>query len=167
MQSEVGTALYRRFGMDPADPDSLIVVSGDDCARDSDAILTIYSALGWPWRAMAVFRLVPKFVRDPALSLARAQPLPAVRTARDVLDADGRAEEVRPLSRILVLGGYGGFGARLTRRLAARGHTVLVAGRSLAKAQAFCAELERAEPVVADRNGDIGPLLAQLDTRSA
>jgi len=80
-----------------------------------------------------------------------------------VLDADGRAEEVHPLSRILVLGGYGGFGARLARRLAARGHTVLVAGRSLTKARAFCAELERAEPVAADRNGDIGPLLAQLE----
>jgi hypothetical protein len=79
-----------------------------------------------------------------------------------VLDADGRAEEVRALSRILVLGGYGGFGARLTRRLAGRGHTVLVAGRSLAKARAFCTMLEHAEPVVADRNGDLGPLLAQL-----
>jgi predicted DCC family thiol-disulfide oxidoreductase YuxK len=69
MQSEVGTALYRRFGMDPADPDSLIVVMRDELLRDSDAVLTIYSALGWPWRAMAVFRLVPKFVRDPVYRL--------------------------------------------------------------------------------------------------
>ena len=65
MQSETGTALYRRFGMDPANPDSFIIVTGDDLQRDSDAVLTIYSALGWPWRAMAVFRLVPTLVRDP------------------------------------------------------------------------------------------------------
>jgi predicted DCC family thiol-disulfide oxidoreductase YuxK len=65
MQSDVGTALYRRFGMDPADPESLIVVSGNEVLRDSDAVLAIYSGLGWPWRAMAVFRLVPRFVRDP------------------------------------------------------------------------------------------------------
>ena len=65
MQSETGTALYRRFGMDPSNPDSLIVVTGDDVARDSDAVLAIYSGLGWPWRAMAAFRVIPRLVRDP------------------------------------------------------------------------------------------------------
>ena len=78
-----------------------------------------------------------------------------------MLDAETRAYEVRALSRILVLGGYGGFGARLTRRLLARGHTVLVAGRNLDKAEAFCVGLERAEPVVADRNGDLALVLAK------
>jgi hypothetical protein len=78
-----------------------------------------------------------------------------------VFCAKTRAYEVRALSRILVLGGYGGFGARLTRRLLAHGHIVLVAGRSLDKAQAFCAGLDRAEPVAADRNGDLAPLLAK------
>ncbi|HTJ02520.1 MAG TPA: DUF4166 domain-containing protein [Methylovirgula sp.] len=65
-----------------------------------------------------------------------------------------------PISRILVLGGYGGFGARLTRRLAGRGHHVLVAGRSAEKAADFCAGLAGTQPVVADRNGDIDRLLA-------
>jgi NAD(P)-dependent dehydrogenase (short-subunit alcohol dehydrogenase family) len=65
------------------------------------------------------------------------------------------------LSRILVLGGYGGFGGRLTRRLAGRGHHVLVGGRNAAKAAAFCAGLAGTEPVVADRDGGIGRLLAE------
>jgi predicted DCC family thiol-disulfide oxidoreductase YuxK len=65
MQSETGTALYRRFGMDPSDPESLIVVTGDEVRRDSDAVLAIYSGLGWPWRAMTALRLIPRFVRDP------------------------------------------------------------------------------------------------------
>jgi saccharopine dehydrogenase-like NADP-dependent oxidoreductase len=45
------------------------------------------------------------------------------------------------VSRILVIGGYGGFGGRLSARLAEDGHHVLVGGRNFAKAEAFCAEL--------------------------
>ena len=65
MQGEVGAALYRRFGIDPADPDTLIVVEGDRCLRDSDAVIAIYAGLGWPWRAAAVARGVPRSLRDP------------------------------------------------------------------------------------------------------
>lgn len=66
MQGPVGAALYRRFGIDPSDPESLIVVEGDRAHRDSDAILAIYAGLGWPWRALAaVGRVIPRFVRDP------------------------------------------------------------------------------------------------------
>jgi predicted DCC family thiol-disulfide oxidoreductase YuxK len=65
MQGEAGSALYRRFGIDPADPDTLIVVEGDRALRDSDAILAIWAGLGWPWRAGAMFRLVPRLLRDP------------------------------------------------------------------------------------------------------
>ena len=55
------------------------------------------------------------------------------------------------MSRILVLGGYGGFGGRISRRLAAAGHDVVVAGRSLDKAQAFCAGDPRLHPAELDR----------------
>jgi predicted DCC family thiol-disulfide oxidoreductase YuxK len=65
MQGEAGSALYRRFGIDPADPDTLIVVEGDRALRDSDAILAIWAGLGWPWRAGAMFRVVPRLLRDP------------------------------------------------------------------------------------------------------
>ena len=65
MQGEAGSALYRRFVIDPADPDTLIVVEGDRVRRDSDAILAIWAGLSWPWRAGAMFRLVPRLLRDP------------------------------------------------------------------------------------------------------
>ena len=78
-----------------------------------------------------------------------------------MLGAERRAGETRALSRILILGGYGGFGARLTRRMAGRGHHVLVAGRSAGKACAFCAGLAGTEPVVADRDGNLDQLLAE------
>ncbi len=64
MQGEVGSALYRRFGIDPANPETMVLVEGDSVLRDSDAVLAIYAGLGWPWRAMTVFRLVPHIVRD-------------------------------------------------------------------------------------------------------
>lgn len=65
MQGEAGSALYAKFGIDPTDPDTMVVVKGDTAVRDSDAVLSIYAGLGWPWRAMTVFRLVPKALRDP------------------------------------------------------------------------------------------------------
>lgn len=64
------------------------------------------------------------------------------------------------MSRILVIGGYGGFGARLSRRLAAAGHRLLVGGRDAAKAGRFCGGLAGAEPVAVDRRGDVGAVLA-------
>ena len=66
------------------------------------------------------------------------------------------------MSRILVIGGYGGFGARLSRRLAAAGHQVSVGGRNPAKAEAFAATLDGAEPVVIDREGDVGAVLVEV-----
>lgn len=69
MQGEVGAALYRRFGINPADPETMVLVEGDRVRRDSDAVLAIYAELGWRWRAMAVFRLVPRIVRDSVYRL--------------------------------------------------------------------------------------------------
>ncbi|SOC42158.1 predicted DCC family thiol-disulfide oxidoreductase YuxK [Rhizobium subbaraonis] len=65
MQNEAGAVLYRRFGIDPAAPETLIVVDGDAMLRDSDAILAIYAGLGWPWKVAVILRLVPRFIRDP------------------------------------------------------------------------------------------------------
>ncbi len=64
MQGAVGTELYRRNGIDPADPETLIVVDGDRVLRQSDAVLAIYAGLGWPWRIAAVAKIVPRPLRD-------------------------------------------------------------------------------------------------------
>jgi hypothetical protein len=64
--------------------------------------------------------------------------------------------------KVLILGGYGVFGGRLARLLKDEpGLTLLIAGRSLTKAEAACARL-RPEATAAlqalalDRNGDLG-----------
>ncbi|MEA3062825.1 MAG: hypothetical protein QOJ94_2606, partial [Sphingomonadales bacterium] len=63
------------------------------------------------------------------------------------------------MSRILVIGGYGGFGARLCRRLGAGGHSLIVAGRSAGKAANFAASLANARPLRVDRADDLRPVL--------
>ncbi|TDW64576.1 putative DCC family thiol-disulfide oxidoreductase YuxK [Novosphingobium sp. PhB55] len=65
MQGEAGAALYRRFGIDPANPETLIVVEGDNVLRDSDAMLAIWAGLDRPWNALAALRIVPRKLRDP------------------------------------------------------------------------------------------------------
>ncbi|WP_412475001.1 DUF4166 domain-containing protein (plasmid) [Rhizobium sp. WW22] len=65
------------------------------------------------------------------------------------------------MKRILVLGGYGGFGARLSRRLASDGFEVLVAGRNLEAAKALAARLPHAIGLQADRKGDISAILGE------
>jgi predicted DCC family thiol-disulfide oxidoreductase YuxK len=64
MQGETGIALYKRFGIDPSSPETLIVVSGGTALRNSDAVLAIWSGLGWPWKGLAMLRLIPRPLRD-------------------------------------------------------------------------------------------------------
>lgn len=64
MQGEVGAALYREQGLDPRDPISILLIEGDRVRQDSDAVLRIYEALGFPWRLLGGLRVVPTFFRD-------------------------------------------------------------------------------------------------------
>lgn len=65
MQGEFGTAIMQHCGVDPEDPDTLIVIDGGTVFRDSDAVIEIWTRLGFPWRALALFRIVPHRLRDP------------------------------------------------------------------------------------------------------
>ena len=56
--------------------------------------------------------------------------------------------------RALVIGGYGEFGRRLSELLLRDGHTVIVAGRQLDKAQQFCSQYG-GEPVQLDIHRDL------------
>jgi len=68
--------------------------------------------------------------------------------------------------KVLILGGYGTFGGRLARLLADEERlTIIVAGRSMARAEAFCAVLSaRATlmPASFDRDGDVDAQLSAL-----
>ncbi|HEX8124135.1 MAG TPA: DUF4166 domain-containing protein [Allosphingosinicella sp.] len=64
------------------------------------------------------------------------------------------------MKRILVLGGYGTFGGRVALRCAEAGFETLVAGRSPARAEAFCAGRERLVPAALD--GGLADTLERL-----
>lgn len=69
MQDEAGAAIMRHAGLDPKDPTSFILLDpaseGGRIWMNSDAVLHMWSQLGWPWRAGVVFRLIPRLLRDP------------------------------------------------------------------------------------------------------
>lgn len=65
MQGEVGAGLFRAHGMDPKDPDTILLIEGDKVLRDSDAVIGIYTRLGWPWRVAGIAKIVPRGLRDP------------------------------------------------------------------------------------------------------
>lgn len=64
LQSEAGARLLRQHGIDPATVDSLVFVrDGRPCLK-SDAVLAIAGSLRAPWSLLAVFRIVPRRLRD-------------------------------------------------------------------------------------------------------
>jgi predicted DCC family thiol-disulfide oxidoreductase YuxK len=68
-QSQIGTALYRHFGLDPVAYQTIILLE-DGCARfKSDGAIRIFEQLGLPWRLVTVLRIIPSLVRDRCYEL--------------------------------------------------------------------------------------------------
>ena len=65
------------------------------------------------------------------------------------------------MRKVLLLGGYGTFGRRMAPRLVAAGFEVLVAGRSQAKAHAFCAGRPGLTALRLDRDEGMDAALAE------
>lgn len=64
MQSPAGAALSRQHGIDPNDPQTILLVQGDHALRDSSAVLAIAGGLGFPWSLFLLLRIVPRGLRD-------------------------------------------------------------------------------------------------------
>lgn len=66
--------------------------------------------------------------------------------------------------KLLVIGGYGSFGARLVKRLKDEsGLEIYIAGRSVNKAASFCMDVTgqaRLHPLALDKNQDLEPQLS-------
>jgi predicted DCC family thiol-disulfide oxidoreductase YuxK len=65
-QSEYGSALLQRLGEVPDDPSTIVLVKGEQLYLRSSAILRALASLGGAWRAMLLFLLIPRPVRDAA-----------------------------------------------------------------------------------------------------
>lgn len=69
LQSDLAQRLLTERGLDPKALDSVVVVDGDRFYRESDAALRIARDLKGAWKALAVFRVIPRPVRDWAYRL--------------------------------------------------------------------------------------------------
>jgi len=65
MQGVVGAALFRQHGIDAANPDTILLIEGERVLRDSEAVIAIYTGLGWPWRIAGLGLLAPRALREP------------------------------------------------------------------------------------------------------
>lgn len=64
LQSAVGEWLLAELHIDRMALDSLIVVEEGRWYKESDAVLRIVRILGGPWKALGIFRLIPRPLRD-------------------------------------------------------------------------------------------------------
>ncbi|GAA4417694.1 thiol-disulfide oxidoreductase DCC family protein [Nibrella viscosa] len=65
LQSETGRRLLTQRPALAA-TDSIVLLSGEQVWVKSDAVLQIAGQLSIPWRWLAVFRILPRFLRDAA-----------------------------------------------------------------------------------------------------
>jgi predicted DCC family thiol-disulfide oxidoreductase YuxK len=64
-QSQLGTALYHHFGLDPIGYETYVLLEDGKAFLRSEASLRIFAGLGAPWPALAALgRIVPLRLRD-------------------------------------------------------------------------------------------------------
>ena len=63
-QSPLGQSIYRELGLESENFDTFVVITDGQTHTKLDGILAILSAIGWPWRAAAVLKLLPRSIRD-------------------------------------------------------------------------------------------------------
>ncbi|MBD0414884.1 DUF393 domain-containing protein [Tianweitania sp. Rool2] len=68
-QSPLGAALYHHLGLDTDVYQTNIVFVGGTPNLKSGSLVALLGAMGWPWRAAVIFKLVPKPIRDSIYSL--------------------------------------------------------------------------------------------------
>ncbi len=64
LQSDVARDLLSRAGLAAEELDSIVLIEGDEAWIESTAALRIASRLSGLWPLLAVFRIVPRFLRD-------------------------------------------------------------------------------------------------------
>ena len=70
---DVGAAVMATAGLEPVVAASTLIVWDGTAQTRSDAIITIARGLPWPWRAIAVMRVIPRCVRDGAYRFIAAR----------------------------------------------------------------------------------------------
>ncbi|HJS47927.1 MAG TPA: DCC1-like thiol-disulfide oxidoreductase family protein [Gemmatimonadales bacterium] len=70
LDSALGREVLARAGLPPEYAGSIVLRRADGrISTKSTAALGVATGLGWPWRALAILRLVPRPLRDAAYDL--------------------------------------------------------------------------------------------------
>jgi len=64
VQSELGAALLRHYGMNPEDPLSWLYIAKGHAHTSLDAIIRVGQELGGAWKILAVFKLLSRRAQD-------------------------------------------------------------------------------------------------------
>jgi len=64
LQSELGSILMQRQGLDPSDPSSWLYLEKGRAYSSLDAIIRVGRRLGGFWHALVVLRILPRSLRD-------------------------------------------------------------------------------------------------------
>lgn len=64
LQSDLGEALMRHYGLDPADPTSWLFVQDGLAYSSLDAFIRVGWRLGGVWRGLSLLRVLPRMVQD-------------------------------------------------------------------------------------------------------
>ncbi|PAJ74496.1 thiol-disulfide oxidoreductase [Pseudoalteromonas sp. NBT06-2] len=64
VQSPEGQNILEHFNMPTAHFDTMLYVEGNQYFDKSDAFLNVVNKLGFPWRILYVFKIIPKGIRN-------------------------------------------------------------------------------------------------------
>lgn len=64
VQSNEGQKILRHLGLSTEVYESMFVVEGNGVYQQSDAFFQVVAKLGYPWKFICVFRMVPKLLRN-------------------------------------------------------------------------------------------------------
>jgi len=64
-QSEAGKQLQSELGINIVNSQTMILVKDDKAYFRSDAVLEMAKSLDGPWKALIVFKVIPRCLRDP------------------------------------------------------------------------------------------------------
>lgn len=64
LQSALGSALMRHYGMDPEDPLSWLFLDQGRATSSLDAVMSVGRRLGGVWHVLRLLRVIPRGLRD-------------------------------------------------------------------------------------------------------
>ncbi len=64
VQSTQGRTLLDYFNYPTDDYQTMLVIDGNQCLEQSDAFFHVMKMLGYPWKLILIFKLIPKAARD-------------------------------------------------------------------------------------------------------